>query len=80
MRSFADDLLVRRLTRLDLGAGLSQRRDGAGLAGFSLGDVGTGALADLEARARRAHLLGQEFEVALVQDRDLTVADNVHIG
>jgi len=50
------------------------------LARLRLGDVGAGSLANLEARARGAHLFRQELQVALRQHRDLAVADDVHVG
>ena len=76
----ADDLAIDRRAGLRLRRAAASWATAAGAAGVGLRDVGARALADLEARARGAHLLGQELQVALGQHGDLPVADDVHIG
>ena len=79
-RLLADDLAVDRLARLRLRRRGGNLRDRRRAAGVGLGDIGPRAFADFEARPRGACLLGQELQVAFSQHRDLTVADDVHIG
>ena len=77
---FADHLKVDRRARLHLGTRGAQLRHRRRTRGVGLRDVGAGALADFEARARRTRLLGQELQVLLGQDGDLTVANDIHVG
>ena len=77
---FANDLPVGCFAHVGLRSCGGKLGDGGRTAGISLGDVGAGALADLEARARGARLFGQELQILLGQHGDLPVADDVHVG
>ena len=76
----ADHLAVGGLASLCLRPCRGKLGDCGRAARIGLGDIGAGALADLEPRARGARLFGQELQVLFGQHRDLPVADNVHVG
>ena len=79
-RRIADDLLIGRFADLGLRLRRGELRYRRRPAGVCLRHVGARSLADLEARAGRARLLGQELQVLFGQHRDLAVADDIHVG
>ena len=68
-------MLVRRLASARLACG-----PGGGKAGFGLGHVGPGHLADIEAVAGLAQLLVDHLDVVALQVENGRVAQHVHVG
>ncbi|MCT8974015.1 hypothetical protein MUB46_19295 [Microbaculum sp. A6E488] len=75
----SDDLPVDRLGRQQIGFRGVQLRVSAAERRFGLGDVGVGHLADLEAVAGGAELLGQNFDVLAIEFDDRLRRQHVHV-
>ena len=66
----ADDLLISRAARLEIGLSGGERGERLGAARFGLRHVGARHLADIEAVLGRLELLGQHGDVVLAQTHD----------
>ena len=76
----ADDLLISRAAGLEIGLRRGERGQRLRAAGFCLGHVGAGHLADIEPVLGRLELLGQHGDVVLAQTHDRLVAHHVDIS
>ena len=76
----ADDLLVGRAARLEIGLGCGERRQRLSAPGFGLRHVGARHLADIEAVLGRLELLGQHGDVVLAQANDGRVAHDIDVS